>query len=114
MGTPHFDSPVLCEFKTILTMKIGEKLTKGQGFSENSFPLKFYFSKFLKIIVLTLPLEGFDFIEDKRVEIKGPQQCIEKIPLPEISPLPANLRRFCHFLSNRRKDGNVNIFVQRV
>ena len=44
-GAPHFDSPIFCELKTVFRLKIEWKLAKGQGFFENSLPLKFYFSK---------------------------------------------------------------------
>ena len=50
-GIRHFDSPIFCVLKTVFRLKIESKLAKGQGFLENSLPLKFYFSKFFKMIV---------------------------------------------------------------
>ena len=47
----HFDSPIFCELETVFRLKIEWKLEKGQGFFENSLPLKFYFSKIFKMII---------------------------------------------------------------
>ena len=49
-GIRHFDSPIFCVLKTVFRLKIESKLAKGQGFLENSSPLKFYFSKTFEIV----------------------------------------------------------------